>query len=137
MLNLHVEYSGKNLDFHTASAMALAQARTNHMKQPTIVSWRQHGSHSFSPGFEGADEASWWAKYGQGNGGQVDIRVGEDFEFIVMESGGFETVRSLPLRNLRDADGAEYVCLAPMLDGTNKPRIDACSPLDDWAADQF
>lgn len=137
MINLHVDYSGKSLDFAMASQMALTQARANNMKQPAIMSWRRHGSHAYSPGFEGADEESWWAKYGQGNGGQADISVGEDFEFIVMESGGFETVHSLPLRNLKDEAGAEYVCLSPMLDDTGKPRKDACSPLDEWTADQF
>jgi hypothetical protein len=137
MINLHVDYSGKSLDYTMASQMALTRARANNMRQPAIVSWRQHGSHGFSPSFEGADEESWWAKYGQGNGGQADISVGEDFEFIVMESGGFETVHSLPLRNLKDASGAEYVCLSPMLDDSNTPRKDACSPLDEWTADQY
>lgn len=137
MINLHVDYSDKPLDFKTASAMALTQARANKMRQPTIVSWHQYDTHGFSPGFEGADEESWWAKYGKGNGGQMEIRVGDDFEFIVMESGGYETVRNLPLRNLKDSAGVEYVCLSPMLDDSGKPRKDACSQLDEWTADQY
>lgn len=137
MINLHVDCSGKNLDFSMASEMAMTQARASNMRQPTIVSWRQHSTHAFSPGFAGADEDSWWSKYGQGNGGQMDIHVGDDFEFILMESGGFETVRNLPLRNLKDDAGDEYLCLIPMLDDTGKPRKDACSPLDEWMADQY
>lgn len=137
MINLYIDYSGKSLDFPVAREMALARAHVLNMEQPVIVSWRQHNTHSYSPGFEGADEESWWAKYGLGNGGQADISVGKDFEFIVMESGDYETVHSLPLRNLKDAAGAEYVCLSPMLDDTNKPRKDACSQLDDWTGDQY
>jgi hypothetical protein len=137
MINAHVDFSGQHLDFHAASQMALARARTLNMKQPAIVSWHDLGSHGFSPGFEGADEESWWAKYGAGNGGQADISVGADYEFIVMETGGFETVRGLPLRNLKDDQGIEYVCLSPMLDDSGRPRKDACSPLDDWTADQL
>lgn len=137
MINLHVDYPGKSLDFDTASHLALARARASNFKQPAIVSWHQLSTHGYSPGFEGADEESWWAKYGLGNGGQMDISVGEDFEFIVMETGGYETLKGLPLRNLRDEAGNEYVCLIPMLDDTGRPRRDACAPLDDWMADQY
>lgn len=136
MINMHIDYSGDKLDFATACRMALMQARSLNMKQPVVVSWHSEADHRFSPGFESADEASWWAKYGEGNGGQAGISVGEDYQFIVMESGGFETVRDLPLRNLKDAAGAEYVCLSPMLDDTGQPRRDACTALDDWTADQ-
>lgn len=137
MINLHVDYSGKDLGFNMAREMALARACAQNMEQPVIVSWRQYNTPGFSPSFEGADKESWWAKYGQGNGGQADISVGEDFEFIVMESGGYETLHSLPLRNLKDEAGVEYMCLSPMLDDSGKPRKDACVPLDEWTADQF
>ena len=137
MVDLYVHNSDKSLDFNVAREMALARAIVQNMEAPVIVSWRQHSTHGFSPGFDGADEASWWIKYGLGNGGQAGIRIGDDFEFIVMESGGYETVHSLPLRNLKDATGAEHICLVPMLDDTNTPRKDACVPLDDWTADQM
>jgi len=137
MINLHIEYPGKNLDYGKASQLALNRARAGSMQQPVIVSWKHYGSLDFSPGFEGADEESWWAKYGMGNGGQADISVGEDYEFIIMETGDFETVHGLPLRSLHDESGAEYVCLTPMLDDSGKPRRDACTPLDDWTGDQL
>jgi len=137
MVNLQINSSDMSLDFNVAREMALACAAEHNMEQPVILSWRQHNSHGFAPGFEGAEEESWWSKYGQGNGGQANISVGDDYSFIVAESGGYETVNSLPLRNIRDANGTEYLCLTPMLDDTNTPRKDACSPLDDWTADQY
>lgn len=137
MINLHIDHSGKNLDFNMASQLALTRVWAGHMKQPAIVSWRHYRSHGFSPGFSGADEESWWAKFGMGNGGQADISVGEDYEFIIMETGAYETVHGLPLRSLHDEAGDEYLCLTPMLDDTGKPRKDACTPLDDWTGDQL
>ena len=137
MINLHVEYKGKALGYDLASQMALTKARASAMRQPAIVSWHQHSSRGFSPSFEGAEEQSWWAKYGVANGGRMAVSVGDDFEFILTETGGYETLQGMPLRNLKDESGNEFVCLSPMLDDTNRPRKDACVPLDDWMADQY
>lgn len=137
MINLHVDYPDQDLDYELASQLALTRAREGKMRQPAIMAWHQRSSHRFSPAFEGGNETSWWAKYGQGQGGTLDVSVGDDYEFILMETGGFETVRALPLRNLRDEAGIEYICLTPMLDDSGRPRRDACRPLDDWAADQY
>ncbi len=137
MNNLHVAYSGKPLDFALAREMALIKARSAAMHQPAILSWHQHSTHSFSPSFDGADEATWWAKYGEANGGHLAVSIGDDFEFILTETGGFETPRNIPIRNLTDAVGNEFICQTGLLDDTGRPRRDACAPLDEWMADQY
>ncbi len=137
MINLHVHYPNEHIDFNAASQLALARARASNFRQPAIVSWHRLDTHEFSPAFAGADEASWWAKYGLGNGGQIDVSVGEDYEFIIMETGGYETLYGIPLSNLHDEAGNEYVCLTPLLDDSRRPRQDACAPLDEWMADQY
>lgn len=137
MINLHVDYSGKSLDFDMAREMALVKARSNDLRQPAILSWHQLSTHHFSPGFEGADETTWWSKYGEANGGRMNVSVGDDFEFILTESGGFETPHDLPIRNLRDVAGNEFICQTGLLDDTGHPRRDACTPLDEWMADQY
>jgi hypothetical protein len=137
MNNLHVAYSGKMLDFDMAREMALIRARGEAMRQPAILSWHQLSTHTFSPGFDGADEATWWKKYGVANGGCLNVSVGDDFEFILAETGGFETLHQIPIRNLTDAAGNEFICQTGMLDDTGRPRRDACLPLEEWMADQY
>lgn len=134
---LHVDYSGKFLDFAMAREMALIRARGEAMRQPAVLSWHQHSTHGFSPGFDGADETTWWSTYGAANGGNLKVSIGDDFEFILAETGGFESPRNIPIRNLTDAAGNEFICQAGMLDDTGQPRRDACAPLDEWMADQY
>lgn len=136
MINVHLDTQGKALDFNTASRMALEQAKSHDLDQPVIVSWHQRSAHAFSPSFEGADEGTWWEKYGEGNGGEMEVTVGDDYGFVMAASGGYETLQDMPLRNLRDEQGNQYTCFIPMLDDTGKPRQDACVALDDWLAKQ-
>ncbi len=136
MINVHLDYRGQALDFDSARRMALNQAKSHALEQPVIVSWHQRSRHAFSPSFEGADEATWWEKYGAGNGGEMEVTVGDDFGFVMADAGGYETLEDIPLRTLRDDKGEQYLCFSPMLDDTGKPRPDACVPLDDWLAKQ-
>jgi hypothetical protein len=137
MTQVHIDYSGHKLDFMTARRLALSQARSCDIEEPAVISWHQRSNHRFSPGFSGADVDSWWSKYGEGNGGTAKIAIGDDFYFVIMETNQFEKVRGLPLRSLRDASGAEFICLLPMMKGQDRPNTEACMPLDDWAADQY
>jgi len=44
----------------------------------------------------------------------------------------------MPLRNLSDDQGNQYLCHTPMLGKVDdKPSLEACVQLDGWAADQF
>jgi hypothetical protein len=107
------------------------------MQEPVIVSWHQRGSDIMSPSYDGANPDSWWAKYGEGNGGRLAVTVGDAFDFVMMDTRGYETVDQLPIRNLEDEDGRQYICLSPML-GEGCARIDqACVPLDEWTANQY
>lgn len=136
MIDMHVEYQGKPLDYDMARYLALDRARCEAMRQPEVLSWHRRATDAFSPAFEGASD-SWWEKYGAGNGGRMRVSVGNDYEFILAESGGFETIQAREVRNLTGDDGTEYICLTGMLDETGKPRKDACRPLDEWMADQY
>jgi len=137
MRNVHVDYPDADLDFQRASLMARDAACDSEMLDPTIISWHRSSDQDMSPTFEGGNPNTWWEKYGEGNGGRLEVSVGDEYQFVLMDARGFETMGPLPLRNLTDAAGTEYLCLTPMLDDTNQPRRDACSPLDDWAADQY
>ncbi len=139
MRNVHIDYRGSDHDFQTASLLAKAAARENQMKDPTIISWHHSGvKEEMSPYYAGANPETWWGKYGEGNGGRLGVDVGGDYQFIMMDTRGYETVGEMPLRNLTDRDGNPYLCLTP-LQGMNSsvPRQDACILLDGWLADQY
>jgi len=139
MRNVHVDYRGQSHDFQAASLLAKAAAKENQMKDPTIIAWHQSSRlGAMPPYYDGADPETWWEKYGEGNGGRLEVDVGDDYQFIMMDARGYETVGDLPLRNLTDRDGNPYLCYTPLQGmDSSVPRQDACILLDGWMADQY
>lgn len=137
MQHIHIDVTSSQLDFAEASRLAKAAARENRLLEPAIVSWHQRGSDRMSPSYDGADPDSWWAKYGEGNGGRLEVSVGDQYDFVLMDSRGFESVDALPVRNLTDDDGNEYICFTPLLGEGCAPIEKACVPIDEWAANQY
>ena len=138
MKNVHIDYQGAVPDFKRASQLAKSIALESDMRQPTIVSWHQHSNQHMSPYYDGANPDTWWEKYGEGNGGKLEVSVGDEYEFVMMDSQGYETLGEMPLRNLSDDAGNQYLCFTPILGRlSNKPNPDACTYLDGWMADQF
>ncbi len=138
MRNVHIDYQGTRLDFLGASQLAKETARENNMQDPTIMAWHRHDSEGMLPYFDGADPDTWWEKYGTGNGGRLEISVGDDYCFILMDARGYETLGEMPLRNLVDEEGNQYLCLTPVLGKTeSRPNAAACTHLDGWLANQF
>lgn len=139
MQNVHIDHEGTDLDFSSASRIATDAAKANQMKDPTIVSWhQQHSPQDALPYYDGANPETWWEKYGTGNGGKLEVSVGDEYQFIMMDAGGFERLGEMPLRNLSDSQGNQFLCYTPILGkGSSKPTAEACTQLDGWAADQF
>ena len=139
MQNVQIDHRGAALDFGSASLIAKDAAKEYHMKDPTIMAWHQHHSPEGTlPYYDGADPDTWWEKYGTGNGGKLEVSVGDDYQFIMMDAGGFEKLGEMPLRNLSDSQGNQFLCYTPILGkDSNKPSVEACTQLDGWAADQF
>lgn len=137
MRNIQVPYQGSDLNFGIARRLARDAAKAERMMEPTIVSWHRRGTHDMSSYYDGADPDSWWEKYGEGNGGRLEVSVGDDYDFVLLDSRGYDTVDEIPLRNLEGSDGQEYICYAPMLGNDREPNAEACMPLDEWLADQY
>jgi hypothetical protein len=137
MTRIDIDYQGKDLDYRLASTMARDIACGAQMTDPTVISWHRHSTHAMSHFYDGAHEESWWEKYGAGNGGELEVKVGDEFEFVMMDTCDYESLERIPLRNLVGSDGIEYVCLAPLgqRGGVADPKL--CTPLDDWMADQY
>ncbi len=139
MRNVHIDYQGPDQGFQAASLLAKEAAKDNQMKDPTIIAWHRSGRLGETlPFYDGADPETWWEKYGEGNGGRLEVDVGDDYQFIMMDTRGFETVGDMPLRNLTDRDGNQYLCFTPLQGmDSSVPRQEACTLLDGWMADQY
>ena len=135
---LHIEHKGPALDYRSAERIAKDTARKNQIEDPTILAWHHTGSRETHPNFDGANPDTWWEKYGSGNGGTLEIEVGDQYQFVVMDADSYETLGEMPLRNITDGQGNQYLCLKPvMAKGSAKPTEEACSLLDGWYADQY
>jgi hypothetical protein len=135
---IHIEHNDSALDYHSAERIAKDVARKNQIGDPTILAWHRTGSTESHPNFDGANPDTWWEKYGSGNGGALEIEVGNDYQFVVMDADGYETLGDMPLRNISDNQGNHYLCIKPILkQGSDKPTPEACTLLDGWYADQY
>ncbi len=137
MKNVHIDYLGPVPDFKRASEMAKGVAAERDMQEPAIMSWHQHSNQHLSPCYDGANPDSWCEKYGEGNGGQLEISVGDEYDFVMMDAQGYEILGEMPLRNIEDEAGNPYLCFTPMLGRAARKPGEACTYLDGWAADQF
>lgn len=137
MRNIHIDNSGSDQSYQHAALLATDAARENRMQDPTVMAWHAQSGQGMSPGFEGGNPDTWWEKYGEGNGGRLEVSVGDEYAFVMMDTRGYETVHEIPLRNLQDSEGRQYVCLTPMLGGSSTPTPEACSPLDEWTGNQY
>lgn len=138
MRNVHIEYQGEEHNFESARFLAMRVAKENQMLDPTIMAWHQSIGPDMPALYDGADPDTWWAKYGAGNGGRLEVCVGEDYQFIMMDARSYEKLGEMPLRNLMDPQGNEYLCLTPLLGkGSSTPTLEACTQLDGWTADQY
>ena len=137
MKNVHIKYPGGALNFQSASTLAKQIAKENEVKEPTIISWHTQSDQHMSPYYDGANPDSWWEKYGEGNGGKLEVSVGDEYDFVMMDTQGYETPGEMPLRNLSDSSGNQYLCYTPMLGKSSTPTPEACTYLDEWTADQY
>jgi hypothetical protein len=86
------------------------------MKDPTIMAWhRSSRLGEMPPYYDGANPETWWEKYGEGNCGKLEVSVGNEYAFVMMDTQDFETVGQMPLRNLSDESGNPYLCYTPLL----------------------
>lgn len=108
-------------------AVLLAEADSE-MLEPALVAWVDRASGKASPVLEGCGGPEGWRHYGLSHGGRLEVDVGTDAVFIFAEASPFDSYghfRPGPYRNVRDAQGNEFMCNAEGSD---------CVPLDEWTS---
>jgi Domain of unknown function (DUF5619) len=115
--------------FVNARALAFSLAESeSELLEPELVAWIDRSTGMASPVLEGCSGPDGWRYYGISHGGRLEVDVGGDTSFIFAESSPFDSYEHFgpgPFRNLRDAHGNEFICLA----GGR-----ACVPLDEWTS---
>lgn len=109
MKNIDLSVKGLDLDYGTARSMAKSVARMLD-KKPALIAWHDKPRATMGPAIEGADVNTRWHDYGESFGGNVEVNVNDDYQFVFAESEGFETVEELPFVNVRDRQGNVYLC---------------------------
>lgn len=89
MRNLHVDYRSPYHGFQAVSLLAKDAAMENKMKDPTILAWHRSSALGDTPHYEGTNPETWCEKYGEGNGGRLEVSVG-DYQFIMMDAGAMK-----------------------------------------------
>lgn len=134
----HINYSGMNLDFRTASGLAATLAnRDSDIVEPVMVAWHDKKASRMSPGIEGGDINTRWEDYGASHSGKLEVDVNGEFDFIFADSNAFEPYGPSPYVSLHDQRGREYICLTASLRDPHNPNIpsrEACVELDDWTS---
>lgn len=79
---------------------------------------------------EGADTHNRWRDYGETHGGNVNISVNGDFDFIFAHSNAFDELGHNPYISLQDAQGNQFLCRMGDLRDPKAPHVDTCFSIE-------
>lgn len=131
----HINYSGMELDYRTASGLAASFAEKDPLIiEPVMVAWHDKKASRMSPVIEGGDLNTRWHDYGESHGGKLEVDVNGEFDFIFADSSAYEPYGPSPYINLHDKRGKEYLCQINALRDPQNPSKEACVELDDWTS---
>jgi hypothetical protein len=133
MRDINVSIQGMSLDFKKAGSVAHSLAGLFE-REPTVVAWHDATRNKMSPVIAGADVQSRWRDYGQAYGGDINVNVNGDFDFIFADTSEFEGLGKSPYISVHDKQGHEYLCLAESLRDPSNPKEEACYRIDDTEA---
>jgi hypothetical protein len=135
MKEVHINYSGMNLDYKVASGLAASLATKElDLSEPVMVAWHDKKDSRMSPVIEGGDINTRWHDYGESHGGKLEVDINGEYDFIFADSSAFEPYGPSPLISLHDNHGNEYLCQINALRDPHNPSMEACVALDDWTS---
>lgn len=129
MKDVNINIQGMDLDYKQAKEVARSVAGMID-KEPTVVAWHDVKRKTMSPVIEGGDPQSRWHDYGQANGGNLEVNINGDFDFIFADSSGFEELGRGPYISVQDKSGRSFLCRMEELKDPKNPDQDACYPIE-------
>jgi len=135
MKQVHIAYSGAELDYrHAAELAKILAAEDKELAAPTLMAWCDRKLGRTSQVADGVDQRERWHDYGSSHGGKLEVDVGDSYAFIFADSEGFGPYEASPYCNLKDRVGNEYICQINLLDDSHQPTPQACTLLDEWTS---
>lgn len=133
MKEVHINYSGMDLNYKVASGLAASLAgKELDGGEPVMVAWHDRKTSRMSPLVkECGNVDTRWHDYGESHGGKLEVDVNGEYDFIFADSSAFEPYGPSPYINLFDKRGTEYLCQINALRDPRNPNEEACVPLDD------
>lgn len=136
MKSVQVNFRSMDLGYDVASKLATSYARKEAgLRSPAIVAWHDKlSSRTFPPELEGNRDHGRWHVYGETHGGELEIAVNGEYEFILADAADFEPYGPSPYISVHDQDGAEMLCQISALHIPRSPSTEACMMLDEWTS---
>lgn len=128
MKDVNINIQGMDLDYKQAKEVARSVAGMFD-KEPTVVAWHDGKRKAMSPVIEGADTQR-WHDYGTANGGNLEISINGEYDFIFADSAEFEELGRGPYISVQDKTGRNFLCRMEALKDPKNPEQDACYPLE-------
>lgn len=135
MKRIQIDYPGAGLDYKVARELAASRAiHDPEIKEPVVMAWHDKRASMMSPVIEGGDLDTRWRDYGESHGGQIEVNVNGEYDFVFADGAAFEAYGPSPYVNLSDASGNDYLCQRGLLRDPHQPEKGACVALDDYTS---
>lgn len=136
MKSTQINFRSMELGYKVASKLAAYFAhREFGVRNPAIVAWRDRASSQRFPAeIEGCPDPARWHIYGETHGGELEVGINGEFDFIIADSADFEPYGPSPYVSRRDASGAEFLCRADVPRDPRSLGKAGCAPLDEWTS---
>ncbi len=138
MKTAHLNFRSMDLGYKVASKLAAYFARKEFgLRNPAIVAWRdRRSSRKSPPALEGRADPMRWHVYGETHGGELEVAINGEYDFILADTADFEPRGASPYISVQGLNGAEMLCQANVLRIPRRPGEDACTALDEWTSKQ-
>jgi len=136
MKAVQVNFRSMELGYDIASKLATSYARKEFgLRNPAIVAWHDKiSSRMFPAELEGSSDHRRWHVYGETHGGELEVAVNGEYDFILADTADFEQYGPSPYVSVRDQDGSEMLCQISALRIPRSPSAAACVTLDEWTS---
>lgn len=133
MKTAHLNFRSMNLGYRVASKLAAYFARKEFgLRDPAIVAWHdKRSSRKSPPDLEGRADPMRWHVYGETHGGELEVAINGEYDFILAETADFEPHGPSPYVNVPGRDGTEMLCQGNALRSSGEG---ACTTLDEWTS---
>jgi len=136
MKTAQINFRSMELGYKISSKLATSFARKEFgLKSPTIVAWHDKILSKTSPTeLEGGGDHGRWHIYGETHGGELEVAVNGEYDFILADTADFEPYGPCPYVSVRDQNGTEMLCQISALHIPRSPSEEACITLDEWTS---